>query len=321
MTKHLIAYHQTGVNKDCPDGICAAWIAATVLGRENCELVGLVHQNKDEYSFESLPFDPKNKNIIMLDFSYPAWLMQQIAAVANSFVCLDHHEPRQKDIGSINGFSDRVLGIYSPNEVDCGATLTWKHFHGEKEEPWFLTAVFARDTGAFGYYDQECPTLEAIATQISAMREGKKGVDTFEVFDQLLEMNVFEVQDAGELLLKERNDATEIELREAELDTVCIREEIEKSDGTTTFIGHVVPLLRIQSSFLDKHYSYVGAKLAQAWKKSFVVIQTTTEPEVYHLRSHSSSPFHLGKIAEQHGGGGHQHAAGYNIKLDNLEES
>jgi uncharacterized protein len=315
MTKYIIAYHQTGLNRDCPDAICAVWIAATVLGRENCELVGLVHQDSSTYTYESLPFDPKNKHIIILDFSYPGWLMQQIAIVAESFLVLDHHDPRQFDIGSINNFREAVLGIYSPNEVDCGATMAWKHFYGEdRPQPWFLNAVFARDTGAFGYYNQECPTLEAIATQISAMREGKKGADAFEVFDQLLEMNIYEVEKAGRELLRERDEATEIELRDAELDTVCIQEEIKKKDGTTTFIGHVVPLLRIQNPFLDKHYSYVGAKLAQGWKKSFVVVQTTTEPEVYHLRSHSSSPFHLGKIAEQHGGGGHRHAAGYTVK-------
>ena len=299
MIKYIIAYHKATPIYDCPDGICAAWITATALGKENCELVGMVHEKNDAYSIESLPFDPVGKNIVMLDFSYPAWLMQYIAGKAESFLCLDHHETRQKDIGSINGFSDRVLGVYSPNEVDCGATLTWKHFHGEKEKPWFLTATFAGDTGAFGYYDQECPMLEAITTQMSAILEGKHGAETFEVFDQLLDMNIFEVQNAGESLLKERNDATEVELKTTQLEWVEIA-------------GCKVPLLKIQNPFLDKHLAYVGAKLAQDYKHSFVVIQGV-EPNKYSLRSHRSSPFHLGKIAERYGGGGHRHAAGYSI--------
>jgi hypothetical protein len=315
MTNYIIAYHKATPNHDCPDGICAAWIAATALGRENCHIVGIVHKNNDSYTVENLPFDPAGKNIVMLDFSYPAWLMQYIGDVAESFLCLDHHEPRLHDIGSINGFSDRVLGIYSPNEVDCGATMTWKHFYESDPRPWFLSATYARDTGAFGYYDQECPSLEAIATQMSALRAGKHGVEAFEVFDELRDATIHEVEAAGFLLLKERDEATEIELATVPLQVTYVKEVLKKGD-TDVVINHEVPLFQIQNPFLDKHYSYVGAKLAQQWKKSFVVIQTTAEPDVYHLRSHSSSPFNLGEIARQQGGGGHKHAAGYKIKPD-----
>ncbi len=303
--KTIITYHQAAPGIDCPDGICSAWIAAKHYGYDNVELVGLVHQNNDGYTEEfKPPFEYKDKNILMLDFCYPQVVMDKISGQANTFVALDHHKDKQVILSSLSNFTRTVFGEYKDNSTDCGATMAWNHFFPDFAEPWFLRDVWSRDTGGKGFYDGDNPSAERVTAAMSARRKGLVGFKAFEVFDALLDASEEDIEQEGIALLEERDRLSQAEVAL----WIENRQFVEVS-------GYTVPLLRIVNPGCDRYYSWVGTLLARTYENFFVVIQTTKEPDTYHLRSHSSSKIDLSLIAQANGGGGHFHTAGFQLKV------
>lgn len=296
--KNVIAYHQVKPGTDCPDAICACWIAARFFGCDNIELFPLLHQDKKDY-FQAdfkIPFPYVGRDVIMLDFCYPAHILTRIAESARSFTLLDHHIDKLPDFTKV---MDSVLGKLDVNE--CGATLTWKYFFPQEPMPWFLNYIRQRDIGVDGYYDGEIPESEAINEEISTMRKGKLGALSFEVFNQLYSLSPTELINTGMPKIKERNQ-------------LCLQEIAlwEEHPTVISLSGYLVPLLKIGDIEVDRHYSVLGALFALKYKHEFpfVVVQTTEETDRISLRSHSSSTLNLSVIANEYGGGGQFHAAG-----------
>jgi hypothetical protein len=312
----VLVYHQTKPGTDCPDGICAAWIAARYYGYNDVELAPVVHHNDSEYTDDFvIPFDYVGRYVVMLDFAYNQFLMDKIAQGAERLIVLDHHEPRAKILDNLSNFSESVFAKYSPNEYDCGATLTWKYFFPGEQAPWFLQHVWERDTGANGYYDGEIPYSEKIGNAMSFLRSGAVGKDAFPIFDLLASLDheqIGLIERIGFNCLKERDALCQKEIEYWENYPGFTRIIDESQEPEIMYEN--IPALKIQNPKCDKYYSWVGTLLARKYKNIFVVIQTTTSNTDFSLRSHSSSKINLGKLAEANGGGGHFHAAGFSIR-------
>lgn len=304
MDKTIIVYHQVKPGIDCPDGICAAWIAAEyckVFGHDY-EVVGESYKKNEEYQNYKFPFDTVDNDIILCDFSYPWKVMMWITNEANSLTVLDHHESQVDDISRLQ---DRIKGGYSAK--DCGATFAWRYFFPNLEAPWFLEHVWKRDTGAEGYYDGDCPNSEAITTAMSARRKGLVGFQAFPIFNALEKATHEELIVEGRELLKERDILVESEINN------YFGDNGGYLDLTVGDINYCVPCLTIKNPEADKHYSIIGSKLARIFEESpFVAVVTSSEPNKVSLRSHSKSEANCGAIARVFGGGGHKNAAGFN---------
>jgi single-stranded DNA-specific DHH superfamily exonuclease len=310
---------------DCPDGICAAWIAAKYYGYDYVELAPVVYHNDSEYTDDFvIPFDYVGRQVVMLDFAYNQLLMEKIARSTDEFIVLDHHEPRASILNNLHNFTESVLARYSPNENDCGATLAWKEFFPDMPEPWFLRHVWQRDTGANGYYDGEIPYSEKIGNAMSFLRSGAVGKDAFPIFDLLASLDheqIGIIERVGFNCLKERDALCQQEIDYWQQNQKMVQVKDNSETGLKVKLHYLVPFLKIQNPKCDEYYSWVGTLLARKYKDIFVAIQTSTDNKGYSLRSHSSSKIHLGKLAESNGGGGHRHSAGFNIKESNEENN
>jgi hypothetical protein len=305
-----LIYHQVKRGQtDCPDGICALWIAynaliARAVG-ETIQIIGDQYLGADDYAAEDyvLPFMPTaGDQVYLLDFGYPRHVLEQILGAGAVLTILDHHAGKMGDISSL---ADRINGGLSLD--DCGATYAWKYFNPHTAAPWFLKYVFQRDTGADGYYDGDIPESEAIATAMSSRRAGLVGVSAFPVFEELLNAEPAELMAEGMPQIVERDALVEAELQAKPL--------------MVHLSGYWVPLLIIQNPKCDRHYSIVGSWLARRhpWAKFVVVL--TTEQSAAHLRS---TGFNTIPIAQVNGGNGHEKASGFKISagwLDTLERS
>lgn len=299
MSKVIIVYHQVNGAIDCPDGICAAWIAHKYYASigKTCEVVGESYLNDSEYddSFK-FPFDGEGNPIVLCDFSYPYRIMEKLLSRSLSVVVLDHHASRLKDISALG---TRIMGGYSAS--DCGATFAWKYFFPDQPEPWFLLHTLRRDIGKDGYYDGKVPESEAIATAMSHRRKGLVGLNAFPVFDRLLQSSEEELMDEGYQLLQER-------------DILCSQELALYQGELMEIAGYKVPFLRINNPQADKYYSVIGSQFARKFPEfPFVAIVTSNEPHKISLRSRSESPINCGEIAASLGGGGHKNAAGFSL--------
>lgn len=292
----IIVYHQVKAGLDCPDGICAAWVAARAIDGE-FELVGDSYLNNSEYESPdyNLPFDPRGKIVILVDFSYPKSVLEAISNSVEKLIVLDHHRSRLEDIKSLN---DRILGGYSAD--DCGSTFAWKYFFPGEPEPWFLSHVKRRDIGTDGYYNGDCPDSEAINTAISSRRKGLVGKDSFPIFDQLLLEKEEDLISEGKPEIEERD--------------LLVEEALNQYNGAILQVGeYAVPYYQLANPKSHRHYSIIGSRAARLHKEAPFVAIVTDDPLKISLRASKDSPVDLSEIAKVLGGGGHAKAAGYTI--------
>src|SRR5438128_5239442 len=80
----LVIYH----GPECWDGFCGAWLIHRFMP-------GPTDFHPAQYG--EPPPDVRGRDVMVLDFSYPRDLLERMAAEANSFVVLDHHETAQTD--------------------------------------------------------------------------------------------------------------------------------------------------------------------------------------------------------------------------------
>ena len=122
MTQALIIYH-----KNCADGFTAAWVAHRAFG--SGELLAA--------NYGDAPPDVKGRDVVIADFSYPRDVLLDMKAQAQSLVVLDHHKTA-KD--ALEGLDFCVFDV-----EECGASLTWKHYHPGVSLPPIVRYVKDRD--------------------------------------------------------------------------------------------------------------------------------------------------------------------------------
>ena len=90
--KPLVIYHAS-----CADGFGAAFAAWTKFGDE-AEYVAMQYGREEKDAFHILEngefdsdFTILNREIYILDFSFPKWIMEGLFSLAKCVVWLDHH--------------------------------------------------------------------------------------------------------------------------------------------------------------------------------------------------------------------------------------
>lgn len=307
--KPTIVYHAVKNGIDCPDGICAAWVAVRALGLSLSQyvLVPFAHIDNEAYFAPrfKLPFELQG-DIYILDLAFPEQILRNIASEANKLTVIDHHKSNVHVRDLVDTKS--IYGIF--DIAECGATAAWKYFHGNGiagkiSQPWFLPYVRQRDTGADGYYMGLTPESEAIGEAMSVRRRSYGiGINAFEFFDRLIDIPRQALIEKGMPLIEARNRAID-----SFLDSQLQMQEVA---------GDSVPFFDLRDRpHLHRHYSMIGAKAALKYPQ-FPFVALTTDGENISLRSRLDG-VDVSAIAESLGGGGHTQAAGYKIKVNQQE--
>ncbi len=132
--KVVIVYHA-----DCPDGFGGAFAAWKKFG-DTAEYMPKRHG-------EEPPTTLAGRNVYMIDFSYAKEVLQKLAAEANSFMILDHHEGAREAVESI------------PNHIfdndHSGAAIAWSYFHPDTPLPRMLSYIEDNDLWRHAMPDSE----------------------------------------------------------------------------------------------------------------------------------------------------------------------
>ena len=315
---NVIVYHQVKTGTDCPDGICAAWIAAKALGHETVELAPEVYRSERDKNSYRVPFDARNKTIVFVDWAgYSEINMIALSRLAEEIIILDHHKSQEEVLHRLGSLSNLFVG-YVPNEIGCGASIAWDYFFPDTPQPDWLKSVRLRDTGMGGYWQGQQEYHESVNAALSMRRKGKIGWDAFPVFDELLA-----TPNASEILYREGLESVEYK------NTLC-RQAVDKWKGDSVYVrlsleyeniyrgdSHQVevPFLQITDPSLDCYYSWIGTFLAQATDSPYVAVMTTDRSSVS-LRKRPESDCDLSEVAKLFGGGGHHAAAAFSIKQE-----
>lgn len=270
MTKGLCIYHG-----NCADGFSAAWAIWKAKG-DSFEYYPGVYNNP--------PPDVTGRDVIIVDFSYKADVLREMAEKANSILILDHHKSAEADLLPL--LEEGVIdGIFDMDR--SGAMIAWDYFHPCDRPPQLLLHVQDRDLWRFCLKG----TREIQACVFSHEYD-------FDIWDELM-LNTETMTLYFEGLAIERKHHKDI------------KELLKVTKTRMSIAGYDVPVANlpyIMASDAGHLMSENEFFAACYWD--------TQEGRVFSLRSREEGGLDVSEIAKQYGGGGHKHAAGFRMPIE-----
>ena len=276
--KPLIIYHG-----NCADGFTAAWVARRYFGVDGAEYFAATHG-------EEPPLDQAHgrlvrahgRHVYLLDFCYKGETMEKLLRAAEKLTILDHHKTAVDEWGFLleEGLAYGVFDMHR-----SGARLAWDWFFPGEAPPQALSVVEDRDLWRFRFTQ----TRAVMAAIFSYPYE-------FEVWDWLMQVDLDGLQQAGEGIL--RKQAKDIE------------EFLGENQYRLRIGGHVVPVANLPYFYASE----AGHVLAEQAPFAAVYWDTPTG-RVFSLRSVEDG-VDVSEVAKTYGGGGHVHAAGFQVSAD-----
>lgn len=278
----LVIYHA-----NCRDGLTAAAIVLRAIPDAECLAMN--------YGEELPPLKTlKNREIYIVDFSFPAEVMQTLCAAALRVVVLDHHKTA---IEKLRGFSapNCVLVL---NVAHSGAMLAWNYFNPGAVAPDMVKWVEDRDLWRFKY------------PETKAFNEGLfYELQTPEHFLQILEMSdvshfdndayrcIETILDGGKVLLQAKDFRVQAAVKHAHRYRFNNTLEVLASNSPTD-------------------QSEIGNELAKRSDNGIgMVYYVDGSRRQVNISLRSVGDVDVAKIAQGFGGGGHKNAAGCSLPL------
>ena len=273
MSNKICIYHG-----NCADGFTAAWVVRLALGKDVEFYPGF---------YQTPPPDVTGKIVYIVDFSYKRPIMESIIDTAAKVIHIDHHDSAIKDM---SGFTaDNFETLYSHENTESGAMLTWRYFFSETPVPQMIKHVDDRDRWKFLLHG----TREIQANIFSYDY-------TFENWDMLMHQNVDQQIAEGSAI--ERKQAKDIK----ELMGVVVRR--------MNIGGYNVPVANIPYM--------LGSDMCHALAKNepfSAYYYDKPGAREFGLRSEDGA-VDVSEIAILYGGGGHAHASGFRISYIEAEK-
>lgn len=224
--------------------------------------------------------DVSNKHVYIVDFAFNRETTKTIHQQAESLIVLDHHKSAEEYLKGL------PYCIFDMSR--SGAMMAWQHFNPNLPVPRLIQYIQDKDLWQWN---------------LPFSREYSAGLSLFpfdfEQWHLLLNDNtVDEIIEQGKTIL-----AYEKQL---------LKRAISKGVRMVTMAGHDVPMLN--STILA---SEIGNELAQGHPFAVTYFDTATK-RIFSLRS-AADGIDVSDVAKQFpGGGGHFHAAGFSLPLDQL---
>ena len=261
----------------CMDGFTAAW--ACWLKHPDWEFVPGVHG-------AVIPTEKfEDRDVYFLDFSYKRPVMQKIVAAASLVYVFDHHVSAKDDLAPLYEIGS-IVGRFDLNH--SGAYLAWRFFHSGEDVPQFVKYVEDRDLWKFRYAEtrEVCDAIFSHDYSFQLWSSLREACDDDDRLHQLVNEGVAigrkQAKDIAELLsqIKHRLFIDGISVPAANLPYMYASEA-----------GHI---MSEYAPFAATYY-FDG------------------DYYKFSLRS-SENGLDVSKVAAKFGGGGHAHAAGFQVR-------
>jgi|GEM_PF-157030 len=230
-------------------------------------------------NYGSAPPDVTGRIVYIVDFSYPRDVLLVMASQAEKIFVLDHHKTAAEQL------VDLPLNVRTRFDMShSGCILAWQHFFGHELPPSLLLHIEDQDLWEFNM-DR---TREVFAGLMSYPYE-------FDVWGSMMWNESGDLAIEGEGILRKQRRDLEALLPNARMIEIA---------------GHQVPSLNAPFFMA----SDAGAVLTQG-QPFAAVYWDTAHGRQYSLRS-APDGIDVAEIAQQFGGGGHKHAAGFKVTCD-----
>jgi hypothetical protein len=282
MTRTICIYHA-----NCADGFTAAWAV-------NKALHG-VHFIPASYG--DTPPDVTGADVILVDFSYKAPVLETMAKSARSVLVLDHHETAMEELEGFAVPAHDWLGhIVNAQrfpgtayvEFDMarsGAQMAWDFFHGGGTRPALVEYVADRDLWQF-----KLPHSREISAWLASHPFDFGTLESCS--NRLDDARLFELAVAeGEAILRKHMKDVEglLEITRREMDIG----------------GHTVPVANLPPTMASD-----AAGMMAEGQPFAATYYDRPDGRVFSLRAREGG-VNVAQIAASFGGGGHAAAAGF----------
>jgi oligoribonuclease NrnB/cAMP/cGMP phosphodiesterase (DHH superfamily) len=269
----VVLYHSA-----CKDGFASAWAHhRSVAGTDEIvDYVPVYHDTPPPL------FMLKDRDVVMLDFTYKREPMAEVGRVARKLVVLDHHQSASDDLaGFIPQCPQGSEVIFDMGR--SGAGMTWDYFNPHTKRPWLIDYVEDRDL-----WRHALPHSGPVNAYISAL------AFDFKVWDDEA------ASDFDDLLIA-RGKAIQAKTRQ------YVREVI-KNAREMLFEEHVVPVVNAPQHDISELLMFLG----HDYPFSVGWCQLADGTFKYSLRTGTSPDrVDVSEIAKKHGGGGHKGSAAF----------
>ena len=300
--KPLCIYHG-----NCADGFTAAWIVWKALGPDQVEFFAGAYQDE--------PPAARGRDLILVDFSYKRPAMEKLAKQALSLVLLDHHQSAIDDLDGL--LTDLPLDLsyaglvaqrlkaarFSLNR--SGAGLAWEFFHPGQPAPRLVQYVEDRDLWRF-----QLPKSRAVNANILSH------ATSFAAWEQLY----WDLADGAKLQrFMAGGEAIERKHQKDVAELVKVMRRRMKIGGHDVPAANLPYTLSSDAGHLMAADKSNGGEKFAACYWDIAGSSPGTGYRVFSLRS-AEDGLDVAAIAQQYGGGGHKHAAGFRVPLGKLGE-
>ena len=262
---------------NCADGFTSAW----VVNKWAKEM-----HSKPEFDFHAgvyghQPPDVTGKSVYLVDFSYKRDVLLQMARSAQEIIILDHHFTAQRDLVDL---PSNVRTVFDMER--SGAMITWDFFYPDRLCPKLIDHVQDRDLGKF-----ELMGTREIQANVFSYEY------TFENWDMLVRSNPLDLMLEGRAIeRKHHKDVAEL---------------VQAFKRRILIGGHEVWVANIPYTLTSD-----AGHLMSSGNEAFAACYWDTPTgRVFSLRSNPDG-MNVAEVAEQYGGGGHKHAAGFTVSGD-----
>ena len=228
------------------------------------------------------PPDVKGRDVLICDFSWPRDVLVRMHGEAKSLRVLDHHESAEKALGGLDWCTFDM--------ERSGAALTWEHFHPGVEPPEWVRLIEDGDLWRFRHGNL------TRAWQARFLSLGWR----VHAWRSELERDRESITDRGYACL----DLIDAEVKALGLLAREVRWPLARR-------GPAQPVVVANSGPL--HRSFVLKEALDRFPDAVVAVAYWQDEKgrwEHSIRSRKDGP-NVAEIAEQLGGGGHRHAAGW----------
>ena len=272
---------------NCDDGFGAAWAVYRRWADHDIEYVPA--------QYGQPPRDVTGKEVLIVDFSYKADVLQEMGEKAKRVIVLDHHKTAQAELENFvsveNGFGGPVTDVLFKRIVSgvvvhfdmekSGARLAWEYCFNDVPMPGWLACVEDRDLWRF-----RLPQTRNVS---AAIRSYPRHFHVWSDFD---------------------HDRLAEEGRAIRRYISRVVENIADTAFKIDIDGHTVPVASCSYDFVSEVAHELLKRNPSAPFAACMV--SSYDGTTLSLRS-TDERLDVGQIARAHGGGGHRNAAGYRL--------
>lgn len=282
------AMFQVWYHADCDDGFGAAWAA-----REHFKKMGLLHQ----VDFVPVKYGAPppavygSQGIYIVDFSYPRKVLENLLPLVKSLTILDHHKTAEADL------KDFPNAIFDMNR--SGAVITWQFF-SDKPVPLLLRYIQANDLWRH-------TSMQNTQAMIRYIRTVRRDFNAWDEMAATIETSFHEVMPKA--LAIEQYFQTQ-------------KNYIADAAHFINFGGEVVPVVNSNYVFCSEVCNTLCERHQTAFAMSWfadkegkaIVSLRSTEIKIHDSVLHPC--YDVSALAKKYGGGGHEKAAGFSMKME-----